>query len=627
MSIMLRRILFLAGFLVFFNMPVRAATFFGEKPSPGLSQQAFNKGNYLLYVPSDLGEDYSLVILAYVYWDQKDSTPEELIQEWIPVAEQRKFVVAVPFASAVFETFDGWFEGVLKSIKMYYPVDRSKILLSGFGEGGHYALYYGLSHPNAAGALAIVEGAFEGPWKQKMTYKMGDKPRLYFLAGGRDNRVSESQVQAASEKLQSRGYETQFETMPEARHEYAPEMIQKVASWFEGREQQDEPQKSSAQKKNAPSQEAEAAAGAKQNPENPNFNFQLQKAYVTGVSGQQNISEPLFKELLNQHPQEWIVYDFYTQILQMAGRLQAAKNIYGQALKEFPDRKEEIEGRMETLNKVEKFAEEMKTAPPWEEAKTFGSNAFTIQSNIPEIYFRSIHDHILEFMGQEMAILKSLLGEPVRKARPIKVSVFGRIEEYRNFGDKKGTRYVSGAYYDPDNAHIVIYFDGATPWESIAHELSHALLHEYYIEQPSMFVDEGLAMYLEYKLAKQDIKSDLISNLEYLKWLDAQGELEHAFSLFKFWQNYGASNWSDSPLSRKSDFYLISWSLVHFFIEGKDPRFESFFRGLLKEEQQSGNHFIRETLDYFDKHLSKEEREDLDFQWGAHFLDLTPETV
>ncbi|MFH0984389.1 MAG: tetratricopeptide repeat protein [Candidatus Omnitrophota bacterium] len=364
------------------------------------------------------------------------------------------------------------------------------------------------------------------------------------------------------------------------------------------------------------------------------FHDTLDKAYLYGVRGQFNKSIPLFEQLLKSHPEEWIVYDFYDQILELKGDFPGAEQILKQALeKNLSNQKEQIEARLNTLEEKKEFAQAMKAAPSWTGAQVFGNQEFVIKTNIPEIYHRPLIEHLGDLLRKEKKLMTDILGPEKKPASYVKVLIVGRYSEYltlmdewkKKFEDVGGGRPLGGhgskGFIDNHENEIVIYFDGSWDWYAMAYGMAHCLLGNFYASSPSRFASEGLAQYISYKLEKKDAKSEILSKLEFINFLYGQGELEHAMAVFSHWPGYGMTR-SDEQM-----FALMSWSLTYFFIERGHPVFKDFFEQYLKYERENASNDMNTSHDCFTQHLSQAQMNELDKEWIKFILGITYEKI
>lgn len=368
------------------------------------------------------------------------------------------------------------------------------------------------------------------------------------------------------------------------------------------------------------------------------FNSGFQKAKRHVSRGEFQKANALFEELLKLHPGEWNVYDAYGQALQFEGDFDGTIKVYRQALvhsHEFgPGRKEEILRLIRIAEKKKDFAKAMAGASPWKEAVVFGSQEFAVVTNLPKEYRTPLFDKISELIPKEKKALAEIFGKKDGASSYLKIFVFVRPEEYRDFIMKRFSerRDYSPVYspiqYHEDEKRIIIYFYGGWDWLNLAREMVRHFLRELYIQHPSRFLDDGLAEYLSLKLEKESAEQIARQNLEFINWLYDQGKLEHAMDVFSHWKSFeqalSIKRWEEEL----NLFLPMVWSLTYFFLEGNDPFFQDFFKRYLKYEQENGFSLTYDMArQFFEKHLSADQTRDLDNKWGRFTLGLTYEKM
>ncbi len=211
------------------------ATFYGESPRPGLNQYPFKRGGYYVYLPSNYNQEhqYPLIVLSHIYMGEPELEPQELMESWIRLADQRNYIVILPIAGGDPRFTDAWYLDLLRTIRELYAIDQSRILLTGFGAGAHYALHLGASYPDEFRAVSPVAGPIEGYWKQSTRFLKKNRPNFYFLSGAQDHRVPSKEVQQTVKMMDGMGYQVQFETLEGIDHSYSDEFTQKIADWFD----------------------------------------------------------------------------------------------------------------------------------------------------------------------------------------------------------------------------------------------------------------------------------------------------------------------------------------------------------------------------------------------------------
>lgn len=147
----------LIALLLFEPFRLLQATFYGEPPRPGLHEYSFRNGQYYIYLPAGYNQEkqYPLVVLSYIYLGESEIDPHRFMESWISLADTRNYIVILPMGGGDPRFTDAWYLDFLKAIRELYAIDPSRILLTGFGAGAHYALHLGASYPDEFRAVSL----------------------------------------------------------------------------------------------------------------------------------------------------------------------------------------------------------------------------------------------------------------------------------------------------------------------------------------------------------------------------------------------------------------------------------------------------------------------------------------
>ncbi len=336
-----------------------------------------------------------------------------------------------------------------------------------------------------------------------------------------------------------------------------------------------------------------------------------------------------FEGLLQKNPEDRRVYDAYAQTLIGERRFDEAIEVYERALR-MGDRLQDdavvtVPEAIQEAQALKEFFEAMKGQPSWAAARTIPFRGGELTTNLPPDYSEQLIRQLTALMQKEKTLLEEILGPPEGEEPFIKISIAGRPEEYKAlWKDKKfdPAQLASGAYSIGRN-EIVVFFTGTDVQWTLAHEFAHCFLRQFYAQQPSRFLDEGLANYLSFKLAKEGAKPVVEEILGRLQGAYDEGKLKAAMDLFTSWERYEQS---PTP-EEKMDFYLRAWSLTAFFLDGKDEFFTKFFRDYLQYELQIGPLSKKDTETYFRANLPGEKIAALNEAWGSFIDRMTYETI
>jgi predicted peptidase len=179
-----------------------------------ISQLCFADGSsiidnpeYIIYVPSgiDYSQKYPLVIALHPI-----ASASSMIYVWKGVAEEQKWII---FASKEFrngidmnKTFSG-ITDILGEVCTKFPIDKSKIIATGFSGGAMGAHAFAFSYPRLISAVIINTGMIHEHYLgQKFMYPRGKI--AVFLASPTDFRYTE--MERDQKFLQDLGWQTKW---------------------------------------------------------------------------------------------------------------------------------------------------------------------------------------------------------------------------------------------------------------------------------------------------------------------------------------------------------------------------------------------------------------------------------
>lgn len=158
------------------------ATFFGESKT-GLQNIASDRYGYSIYVPSEYTPDKSWPLVIALHDEGKRG--EDYIRAWLETAKERGMIVFCPTyeypRSGLPYEHDERLMELKRSIQNQYEIDSNRILITGYGSGGHYAFYLGLRYPNEFSAVASIGNGMKGSFEKLFTYSYADIHKLPIL--------------------------------------------------------------------------------------------------------------------------------------------------------------------------------------------------------------------------------------------------------------------------------------------------------------------------------------------------------------------------------------------------------------------------------------------------------------
>lgn len=370
-----------------------------------------------------------------------------------------------------------------------------------------------------------------------------------------------------------------------------------------------------------------------ESPKTPSdFHSRIAQAYQEFFKDQKSGAE-FFERLIEDNPDEYLIYDGYAQALIHRSDFETAKKILQRALERVPAKSpellENIQSRMAVLEEIKSFQATLRGAMPWKQAKLFGTAHFAFRTNFPEAYAMKIAEKLERYLAKEKEILEDIFKMRVEDFPYTLVYLTGRPEDYQDLlaerkakGDAIPSVPVAGYFSSFDNSFI-IYFDGISDERTLAHEMAHFLIHNGFIAHPSPVFDEGLAEYIAIQVVKESIRWDLLWRLKTMDWTYNQGGYQSVDEIFESGKRY----FSKGHPREGNAFYFGAWTLVHYFLKGNGPFFKSFFQQWLKYEKENALNTFESTEIFFKDNLTAEQKNKLDDGWIRHFLHLTYEKI
>jgi predicted esterase len=199
---------------------------------------------YSLQVPVQFSRDKTYPLIVYLHGSGEDD------QRALPSAlfSDSMFVLA-PFGRGTSNCYsaDHAQQDIMEALAdviANYPIDPTRIVISGFSMGGYGAYRTFAEHPTAFRAAAIFSGHpnLANEWsgsKSEPNYLNAEslapfaKHPVYVFHGGNDRNCPVDVTQQVVAKLQAAGAEVSFELEPQAGHELpSKETIAKFRTWL-----------------------------------------------------------------------------------------------------------------------------------------------------------------------------------------------------------------------------------------------------------------------------------------------------------------------------------------------------------------------------------------------------------
>ena len=188
-----------------------------------------------LFVPQTYNPARSYPVIISLCDDEKKLEPE--VQAWSAIAERSGLIVLASFAfireGSDPQPYDQRLLGLIPKLMVQYHIARNKIFLIAQGRLAHYASYAGITYPDKFSAVALLDGAWNGPYEKMMTFQNTPRKQVPFyvaLKGAEDS--FKAQIASTAQKLQSKGYLIEIETLGEKEDFSSREFQKKALDWL-----------------------------------------------------------------------------------------------------------------------------------------------------------------------------------------------------------------------------------------------------------------------------------------------------------------------------------------------------------------------------------------------------------
>jgi predicted esterase len=190
--------------------------------------EVIDKAEYLIYIPSGIDTDKKYLLIVAL---SPSADAQSTVNTWKSVAEKYKWII---FASKEFrngidmEAVLGKIATVLKKLFLELPIDKSKVIATGFSGGGMGAHGFSFLHPELIQAVIVNTGMMHEYYiGKKSAYPQGKI--AIFLASPTDFRYGEMKRDCAF--LESLSWKTKWIEF-EGGHRLAPATAYDEAAWW-----------------------------------------------------------------------------------------------------------------------------------------------------------------------------------------------------------------------------------------------------------------------------------------------------------------------------------------------------------------------------------------------------------
>ena len=213
-----------------------------EQPTTGLMRMAAEgqpRRDCWLYVPKtyDKSRAYPLIVVLHpaglhgarfvAVWGQTADRTGAFLVAGPECKDQKKRLWDVGDEKDLLAT--------IGKVMATFNVDASRVLLTGFSQGGTYSYTFGLRSPGLFRAIAPVSGGLiarpspEGDAILQKARGMG----VYIAHGALDDRIPIERARASRERLEKAGYSVTYREVPQLGHFFPDGEPDRIWAWFE----------------------------------------------------------------------------------------------------------------------------------------------------------------------------------------------------------------------------------------------------------------------------------------------------------------------------------------------------------------------------------------------------------
>jgi len=163
-----------------------------NKANKLLNQMKQTKLEPVVIIPSDYGTNkiYPLLICMHGW----GSNPIDLSKNFQKIPDLTGYILCFPYGSQIMgKTIFGWGEGdsaekrineTIEFIQNRYKIDKERIILLGFSQGGTMAYYMGLKDAELFRGIIAIAGFYDTTFNQYLTNVKDKKIKFVVMIGG-----------------------------------------------------------------------------------------------------------------------------------------------------------------------------------------------------------------------------------------------------------------------------------------------------------------------------------------------------------------------------------------------------------------------------------------------------------
>ncbi|HEY3243831.1 MAG TPA: dienelactone hydrolase family protein, partial [Phycisphaerae bacterium] len=187
------------------------------------------KSEPVIIVPPGIDETKPAPLIVALHG--RGVTANSMVTVWADVAQEAGAILVAP--SAVLNAGRGYDWGevdeaewvvmnALKQVAEQHKIDKERVVLTGFSQGGYMAFNLGVRHPEEFRGVIPVGGAYNRSIASPSFIKTARKPKFYLMVGADDesaesNRRAAKDFEAAGVSVQLKVYEGVAHDFPKER--------------------------------------------------------------------------------------------------------------------------------------------------------------------------------------------------------------------------------------------------------------------------------------------------------------------------------------------------------------------------------------------------------------------------
>ncbi|MBK8027589.1 MAG: hypothetical protein IPK19_40975 [Chloroflexi bacterium] len=189
--------------------------------------------------PSRPGSTYPLVLALHPY----NGTAADTLPHWQPLTDRGWLVAALQSSQRSGMDAYHWVDedrarrevqDHLRALTEAYPIDRSRLVIGGFSNGGRTALLLSLTGAIAAGQVISVGSGLREESLAALDWaalQVGPRPRLLMIAGERDEPVR-THMTGQARTFADHGLDVTLQVVPGLGHQVPADLIARLDAWL-----------------------------------------------------------------------------------------------------------------------------------------------------------------------------------------------------------------------------------------------------------------------------------------------------------------------------------------------------------------------------------------------------------